>query len=390
MADYHVILSALPHNKLCGCLSTEMVDFNEIVSNFPKYNSKVTIWNELDLVPFEFKEVYMLYCLKQKYDFTWLENGLIIYGEMPKEFISNEFIMILHSSKTYTPGARHIGMEYSNKKTEEYLMVNQRYYKLELSNYVDYCTPGLTLPEIAYWLQCKIRKRYFMLFSHLMIEFELPNFKEIICSIFNIAELATGLELGFYELATLGLLPQQILFELLLRSAFNMSDISNIIAESLGLEPNEFINYCLRPAKVPNYIDMLAIGSSFSKHFDNITQYIWNVTKNIEYGWEEFPKNLADAMSDTYNWNNQCNRNKFELEKLIIWKLHGFNTKHLYWLINQKFTSVGIFTELTWKPPLTIYSIKELGNPTNTHFLRDTGSGYEIKFKNNNFSYDFN
>ena len=40
LADYHVILSALPHNKLCGCLSTERVDFEEIVANYPKYDSK--------------------------------------------------------------------------------------------------------------------------------------------------------------------------------------------------------------------------------------------------------------------------------------------------------------------------------------------------------------
>jgi len=302
----------------------------------------------------------------------------MVYGKMPTVFKFNESVMILHASKHYFPGARHIGMEYSNKKTEEYLMLNQRFYKLEISNYVDYCSPGLTLPEIAYWLQVKFRKRYFMHFMHMMVEGELPNFKEIICSLINTAELATGLELGFYELALLGLLPQQILYEGLLRSAFNTSELSNIIAESLGMPIDNFITYCLIPANPPNYLDLLAIGCSFSKHFDKTTQYVYNVATDFDFGWKEFPENMADALSDTYIQNTGLNRSKSELEKLIIWKLHGFNGKFLYWLINTRIKWIGKMIELNWLPPLTIYHMKELGNPNKTNFIRDTGDGYEI------------
>ena len=87
---------------------------------------------------------------------------------------------------------------------------------------------------------------------------------------------------------------------------------------------------------------------------------------------------MADALSDTYIQNTGLNRSKSELEKLIIWKLHGFNGKFLYWLINTRIKWIGKMIELNWLPPLTIYHMKELGNPNKTNFIRDTGDGYEI------------
>ena len=67
----------------------------------------------------------------------------------------------------------------------------------------------------------------------------------------------------------LDLLLQQVASELMLLPNKNLSIHSQIIAESLGFSPIEFKQEILKPSGYAHYTDMIKLGVTFSKNFDN-------------------------------------------------------------------------------------------------------------------------
>lgn len=374
MADYYIIVPSNPLDGDAGLLSPAVIYSNIALRSDPKFSSILNKYSSYDFIPLKNKDVYKTYLDHFKYKYCELATGWIIFSStLPQALIMNDSVIILFSSKSYFDGAKYIGAQFANKKTEIEQILNQRFYKIWCFNKMDLTTIGVSLPEKAKWLRLYLRKKYFMFISHMYMENELPNFKEIICYMIHIIEQVTGLEIGYWELYLLSLLPHQLIPELLYFRD-NVAPITSIIAESLGLDSVKLCQLLRHERNPPNYTDLLEVGVTFSKHFEEITQYIVNTIEG-NFGWNQFPDNYVDAISHTYIQSNSANRNKAELEKLLLWKLTGFNAKYLKWISNLNFHFISTYDQIGWSPPLTIYGIKEISPNFTGVTLTDHGDG---------------
>jgi hypothetical protein len=367
-----------------GVLLIDRLNVNALCVLYPKLRSEFNRLNAFDLVPFEFKAVYEAFFSLTKSEFTWMGHGFMI-KKASKEvlacLIPDESIIVIHSSATYMADGKHIGLEYTNKKTRDYIMLNQRYYKTIQIDYLDLCPVGITLPEKCYWMRIKLRKRYMMFLLHQALFMELPNFKEILFSWIHSVELLTKLEVGFQELFILNLLPDQVGLEFLEMPNRNLSLQSQIIAESLGMSIQLYLEEVKKAPSIVHYTDLINIGTTFSKNFDTITQYVVNCSSEWRTGWNSFPTNFIDAATNTYISFNGNNRDKTEMEKLILWKIHGFNSKMYNWIRILHFDFVHLEHEFNWKPPLSLYQLKNIIPDGQFESLIDMNNGFIISNK---------
>ena len=176
MSEYKLFLS-FNEDTSNGCLLVSEQLLKDLLVFAPKLQANIVSLYYYDVVPFRFRSIYEAYFKMYKIAYIWLNSGVYIKG-----FADNlkvlDCIIYLRSTSSYIPNGKHIGMEFTNKRTRDYIMMNQRYYYVDRIDYMDVARPGLTLPEKINWIRLKFRKRYVMLIAHLMIEHELPNFKE--------------------------------------------------------------------------------------------------------------------------------------------------------------------------------------------------------------------
>lgn len=380
MSEYRLFLS-FNEDTSNGCLLVSEQLLKDLLVFAPKLHSNIVNLYYYDVVPFRFRSIYETYFKMNKIAYIWLNSGVYIKG-FADDLKVLDCIIYLRSTPNYIPNGKHIGMEFTNKRTRDYIMMNQRYYYVDRIDYMDVARPGLTLPEKIKWIRLKFRKRYVMLIAHLMIEHELPNFKEFLCSYINSIELFTGLEIGFRELYLMSLLPQQIFAELANIPSTNVSTAFLIIADSLGINPNILKTHLKRPNQIKSYCDLLSFGTTLSKHFDSAMDYILLCIQDINIGWRNFPYIYIDCVSGTYRANNGYNRNKEDIEKLIIWKTLGFNTKYLNWINNSIILNDPFDRNIfSWYPPLAIYNESFIEPDGNTVELVDHGTFYTITTK---------